>query len=70
MEGAIKDGIEFKLKSSSDLRMESNLIYSLRIVIQTVVSWKGDESHQFRLECVRNMVRCCTGTARRSKVPS
>jgi hypothetical protein len=43
MEGAIEDGIEFELKSSSDPRMESNLIYSQRIVFQTMVSWKGDE---------------------------
>jgi hypothetical protein len=37
MEGAIEDGIEFELRSSSDLRMQSKLIYSLRIVIQTVI---------------------------------
>jgi hypothetical protein len=49
------------LKTSSDLRMESKVIYSLGIIFQTVVSWKGDETHQVRLECVRSLVRVLHG---------
>jgi hypothetical protein len=64
MEGAIEDGIVFELESSFDLGMIWNPIYSPRIVVQTAVSLKGDESHQSKLEYVRNLVGCCTGMAR------